>query len=557
MAVFGWRLAHHALENAVEMGQGNKAAIIGDFADADMGVEQQILGLFDTRAGEITRPKLLGLLRGRRAPCKLISNRDTHAAYSRYRMKKASAMERMLRTLYRCFFGCAALLLAGCSSVGPREAFQPVQNNIAVLSGHQVVWNQGTADDQKAEAEVRQRLRSPLGANDSAQIALLNNPDLQATFEEIGISQADLVQAGLLKNPTFAASWRFPDVAPGLTDAEYSLAQDFLGLILMPLKTKVAQTNLEETENRVTHEVIHLIGEVKTEFYNYQAETQLELRLNLIIQADQAAVDVAKAQHDSGNISDAGYVNQQAQVATARMALAEAQKQKIRTREKLNRLMGLWGEGTNWTARPNLPAMPESDPSLKNLESLAIAQRRDLLALRKQVDGIGQALALKTNTRFLPVSINIGVDTEKSPDGQRVTGPTLDLELPIFDQGQGEIAKLAAQYRQAERRLQSLAIRIRSEVREARDTLKINRDQVAYFKKTVVPLNVESVNQAVLQYNAMQVNTYDLFLTKQRELEAERDYIQAWRDYWISRAELEEAVGGNLTRKPVKAQPIP
>jgi cobalt-zinc-cadmium efflux system outer membrane protein len=175
--------------------------------------------------------------------------------------------------------------------------------------------------------------------------------------------------------------------------------------------------------------------------------------------------------------------------------------------------------------------------------------------MRQQVDAIGQALALKTNTRFLPASINVGVDTEKQTDGQRITGPTLDLELPIFDQGQGEIAKLSAEYRQAQRQLQSLAIRIRSEVREARETLKVNRDQVTYFKNVVVPLNVKSVNQTLLQYNAMQVNTYDLFLMKQRELDSERDYIGAWRDYWISRAQLEEAVGGNL--HPIQSSPKP
>jgi cobalt-zinc-cadmium efflux system outer membrane protein len=228
------------------------------------------------------------------------------------------------------------------------------------------------------------------------------------------------------------------------------------------------------------------------------------------------------------------------------MALSDATKEKIAAREKLNRLMGLWGEETSWEAQPNLPVLPDHDPSLDHLESLAISQRRDLLALSKETDSIGQMLTLKTNTRYFPGGINVGLDTEKTSPDQHVTGPTLDLELPIFDQGQGEIAKLAAQYRQSRRQLQSLAIRIRSEVREASETLKVNRDQVGYFKKVVVPLNVQTVNQTLLQYNAMQVNTYDLFLAKQRELDAERDYIGAWRDYWISRVQLEEAVGGSL-----------
>jgi cobalt-zinc-cadmium efflux system outer membrane protein len=451
--------------------------------------------------------------------------------------------------------GAAALILSGCASVSPQAAFQPIQNDVSNLTGQRVVWNQGTADDQKAEVEVRHLLQTPLSANTAVQVALLNNPDLQATFEEVGISQADLVQAGLLKNPTFAASWRFPDVEPGITDAEYSIAQDFLSLAILPLKVKVAKANLTATEDRVSHQVIRLVEEVKEAFYTYQADVQFGQRLNLIIQADQAGADLAKAQHDSGNTNDTTYLNQQGQLATAKMALSDAQKQMIGAREKLDQLMGLWGEETTWTAKPNLPALPDHDPSFDHLESLAISQRRDLQAQRQQVDALGQALALKTNTRFLPAGINIGADTEKSPDGQRVTGPTLDLEVPIFDQGQGQIAKLTAEYRQAQRQLQSLAIRIRSEVRAARDMLKIDRDQVTYFKKVVVPLNVQTVNQTLLQYNAMQVNTYDLFLAKQRELDTERDYVGAWRDYWISRSQLEEAVGGSL--RPIQPQTKP
>ena len=95
-------------------------------------------------------------------------------------------------------------------------------------------------------------------------------------------------------------------------------------------------------------------------------------------------------------------------------------------------------------------------------------------------------------------------------------------------------------------RLRALAVQITSETREEARMLFIDRNEVELFKKTVVPLNIKTVNQTLLQYNAMAVNTYDLFLAKQRELDAERDYIDAWRDYWITRSELEAAVGGNL-----------
>lgn len=449
-----------------------------------------------------------------------------------------------LRPAFLCL--ASALLLAGCASVNPQQAFAPVQSEVDGLSGQRVVWNQGTDDDKLVSDDVWQRLKSPLDASAAAQIALLNNPGLQATFEDIGISQAALVQAGLLKNPAFALSLRFPDQPPGLTDAEYSVAEDFLDIALLPLKKKIARQNLAATQARVAHEVIALIGQVKSAFYTYQADLQLAGRLKLILQADQAGADLAQKQQQSGNLGKLGLLNQQAQAISAQTALAEAQKDTIVAREKLNRLMGLWGSAITWSARPALPPLPAGDPGTASLEDLALRQRSDLRALKQETDAVGQALALKTNTRFLPVSIDIGVDTEQTPDGQRVTGPTLGINVPVFDQGQGEVARLAAQHRQLQRRLRALVVQICSEVREAARTLVIDRGQADLFRKTAVPLNIESVNQSLKQFNAMQINTYDLFMAKQREIEAERGYIDAWRDYWITRTELEEAVGGNL-----------
>ena len=446
--------------------------------------------------------------------------------------------------------GVSAALLTGCASVSQQDAFQSVRDEVSSRTGQDVVWNQGSADDEKAVEATRGMLARPLRADDAVRIALLNNPDLQAMFEEIGISQADLVQAGLLHNPTLLGSWRFPDEAPSMTDTEYSLAADFLDLVMIPMRVRIAQANLEQTELRIDQQVLELVTQVRTAFYTYQAESQLEARLRLIGDADQAAAELAKAQQQAGNTTDLESASRQAQFAAAHVELAEARKEEFGARERLNRLMGLWGDDLAWTAAPNLPELPEREMPLGDLEALAISQRRDLAAMQRGVDAIGMALALKTNTRYLPTTIEVGADTEKQSDGQRITGPTLALTVPIFDQGQGEIARLTAEYRMAQRRLESRAIQIRSEVREAVEALKMDRDLVEYDRKTVLPLNIQVVNQSQLQFNAMQKNTFDLFLSKQQELEAEKVYLGAWRDYWIARAELEQAVGGRLSRTP-------
>ena len=74
----------------------------------------------------------------------------------------------------------------------------------------------------------------------------------------------------------------------------------------------------------------------------------------------------------------------------------------------------------------------------------------------------------------------MGVNTEKELEGERLTGPTIDVQFPIFNLGQAGIARLEGQYAQAKRDLEAAAIDARSEVRQARDLIIANRDMAEY-----------------------------------------------------------------------------
>ena len=224
-------------------------------------------------------------------------------------------------------------------------------------------------------------------------------------------------------------------------------------------------------------------------------------------------------------------------------AKAEAQTQ----RERLNRLLGLSGEQIGWQISDELPSLPVNEISLTNLESLAVAQRLDLAAKRNQAESIAAALRLKKRTRFIP-GATIGVDTERTPDGQRVTGPTLDLEIPIFDQGQPAVAKLASEFEQAKDNYAAQEVNVRSEVREARVELFAAREAVEFSQKNLLPLRKEILGETLLQYDAMQKNSFDLLIAKEREQNAEQTSVAALRDYWIARVKLERAVGGGLIK---------
>ena len=352
-----------------------------------------------------------------------------------------------------------SMLFSGCAGTDPGGAFGGVRSEVSNRAGQSVDvrWNRDAAADADTQRAVENLLhRGPLTAQRAAQIAVLNNRSLQAEFEAIGIAHAEYIQAGLLSNPEFSTSFRFPNRPPSVVDAEYALAANVLDLFLLSARRKVAARELERVKFRVAGKVLGLIAETKTAIYSLQARQQLQERLRLIAQTNDAAAALARQLHAAGNITDLEFNNQQAPAVQAQTDAMQAQMQTRSDRERLNRLMSLDGaQASSWQVAATLPPLPTHEPSMKDLENVAVARRLDLLAARTNVDAIGQALALRTNTRYLPASITLGVDTERSTDRQRVTGPTLDLQLPLFDQGQGAVAKLAAQYRQARRQLEA------------------------------------------------------------------------------------------------------
>jgi cobalt-zinc-cadmium efflux system outer membrane protein len=153
-------------------------------------------------------------------------------------------------------------------------------------------------------------------------------------------------------------------------------------------------------------------------------------------------------------------------------------------------------------------------------------------------------------TRFLPTGVNVGIDTEREWEGERVTGPTVELGLPVFDQGQAANAKLHAQLRQSERRVEALTADIRSNVREAHALMSSNHELARLYGDVLLPQRRRIVEVTLQHYNFMLKGTYDLLLAKCNELETESSYIEACRDYWIARAELERAIGGKLPESP-------
>ena len=193
----------------------------------------------------------------------------------------------------------ACLLLLGPALAGalvgyanvPRDAgFEDVRHTVADRTGHRVEWNRGTDADAVVAEALRAILREEMTADKAVQVALLNNRRLQATYEDLMIAQADLVGAGLLRNPVFDAEFRFPETGGGV-GIEMAVVQDFIDLLYLPLRKKQAAAAFEAAKLRVAGEVIDLAAEVRAAFYDFQASQQAVEMRRQVVQATGASYE--------------------------------------------------------------------------------------------------------------------------------------------------------------------------------------------------------------------------------------------------------------------------
>jgi outer membrane protein, heavy metal efflux system len=449
-----------------------------------------------------------------------------------------------ITTFLACSSVLAMTLPAGIARAKD-DAFQAVQRSVQERTGKGVRWEDDQAAREQALQQVGQLIRKPLTVDTAVQIALLNNRSLQAAFEQIGLSAAEVLEAATIPNPKIDMSVRFPDKPPSGTYVDYSAALDFLSILMIPLKKRVAKDQLEATVLRVADETLELVSKLKSTFYSLQASQQLLHQLKLIVDTSAASLDLAQRQHEAGNITDLALAQQQAAYDQSRLDVATAEEEILQNREKLNRLLGLWGIDTDWQVSGALPEVPSSEVPMSGLERLAISQRLDLQAAYLQVTSQAKNLGLTKDFRLMG-ALDFGIESERETDSQTRTGPTFAIELPIFNQGQARIARGEAAVRQAQDKFEALAIDVRSQIRELRDALASKRGIALFYQDELLPDQRRILSESLLNYNAMAIGNYELFATKAEEARTERAYVEAVRDYWIARAELERAVGGNL-----------
>lgn len=438
----------------------------------------------------------------------------------------------------------ALAFLSGCATVSLNAGFDDVSALVEERGGGKLFWNNGTELDREAAAKLESLTKNKLTVDDAVQIALINNRELQAVYADLGIAQADLVQAGLLSNPIFDGAIKWPTRGGGKPELELAVVMNFLDIFYLPLRKRVAAGRFEEAKTRVSGMVLDFAGRVRAGFYAHQANEQmLELR-QTVVQALAASFEVTRRLHEAGNITDLELARERALLEAGKLALGSAEVAARQSREELNILMGLWGKQTEWQTEDRLPEMPKEPIQTEDIERVALQRSVDLLNARQRVISAGEELGFNRATALIPES-HMGVLGERS-DGDWEVGPVLEFPIPIFDQGQARTGRAAAELRRAQQEYYALAIKIRATARSLRDRAQGARDRALYYRDIMLPLHERIVNESQLHYNAMQVGPVQLLRAREQQIEIGAAYVDALREYWLARTELAQLLSGRL-----------
>ena len=435
--------------------------------------------------------------------------------------------------------------LAGCATFSDDGGFGRVEQTTRERLDKDVKWARSDAERTTLQTRVGELLAKPLMADDAIQLALYNNRGLQAAFFDLGISEAELVQAGRLPNPHFSML-RASKPENGIREfkIEQALTFNIFALITMPLAVEVEKRKFAQAQQLAVVDVARLAAETRQAYYTALAAEESVRYLRKIRQAAEAGAELARRMAQVGNFSKLRQAREQAFYADAALNLARSEQSAIAARERLARILGL--PDRNAIRLPErLPDLPKTVDELPGVEQAALVQRLDLQAIRLETEALAKNLGLSKATRFINV-LEVGPARvlEGARDSGYKKGYEISFELPIFDWGRSKVAKAESIYMQAVERAGESAINARSEVREAYHAYRTNYDIARHFRDEVVPLNKRISEENMLRYNGMLIGVFDLLADARTQIGSVNSYIETLRDFWIARGDLEMAMIG-------------
>lgn len=452
----------------------------------------------------------------------------------------------------------SSLFLGGCVSDGVVETysladagFSSVANQVADTNRKQTVWVQ---DAQEAEA-VAQRVhqlvhKRTINAGTAIQVALLNNKGLQSAYADIGLSAAQVWQEALPENPKVSIGV-IGIGAPGLNgyrSIEGWIANNILRLATRDRRVDIADTRFRQAQKRAVLATLQLASRTRAAWINAVGAFETVYFLNQAQAAADAASELAEQLGRSGALTKAGQAREHVFYAELTGQKAEAKLAARTAKEELTRLMGLWGEDVDYFVPDQLPELPRKRKTNPRIEQAALKNRVDLQIARLELEALAKSYGLTNATRYLTdFEILAGYESERELEDGNIeqvgTGQVeFEFVIPIFDTGKPRLRKAELAYMRAANQLAEMAVNARSEARSAYAQYNARYDIARHYRNSVLPLRTKIEEEALLTYNGMITNTFELLADTRAKTNAVLLSVNAKRNFWLADANLDGVV---------------
>lgn len=436
------------------------------------------------------------------------------------------------------WFALALIGVTACATIPPDRGYADVREQIR---------QRGLAlpgVDSERSALVGDMLAQPLTPDAAVRVALVNNPRIQVEFGKLGLSGAEVIQAGRLSNPTLAATWQTSSRSSDASRYDVGLTQNFAQLLLMGVRTRFAKGEFERAKLDATQRLLDLAAAVSSAYYEAVGARQVAQMRATVADAAAASAELAARFKDAGNISALQLAIQQAAASQAQLDRERTRLEADRAAVVLNELMGL-DANAHWQIADALPVPAIPDDSLDALQKLAGEQRADLDSDRRAVVLLEDALGVTRSYRYVG-EVEVGAQYERDTDRSRLIGPSLSIQLPIFNQGQAAVLRAESLLDAARAQARAKELEVSNAVLTANDRVMAARQRIERLSNETIPLRERIVARTQEQVNYMLVGVFDLIRAKQDEYDTYQLYLEAIRDYWRARVDLSRAVGGRL-----------
>lgn len=445
-------------------------------------------------------------------------------------------------------------VLAGCASVSVDQSIGRINEEANSFTSGQLSLARTSDEQERRSKAANALLTQPLNQDHAVQLALLNNPALQALLAQGWAESADAARGGRIANPLFSFERM---VAGNELELGRTLSFGLLDLLTLPGRHGIATRRIEQSQLRLTSDVVDHVTRVRQSWVRAVSAEQTRGYAAKVYESAEAGAELARRMQATGNVNRITRAREQAFYAEAAVRLATATHQAVATREDLSRVLGLDEAQALALKLPDrLPDLPKQPMEPQAIASQATTDRLDIRIAQAALDGATKAQGLDIVTSFTDIELSgMRNTTFDNAEGTRSTarGWELSVRLPIFDWGGMQRDAMNARTLAAANQLED-ALRVAgSNLRESYSAYRTAYDLARHYRDEVVPLRKLISEENALRYNGMLISVFELLADARDQVSSVTAAIDAEQQFWLADAAIKASVIGRPASTSVSA----